>query len=221
MPIPVRVLTDPEDAASLLGQLRRDVLGALAESPDSASGLSRRLGIARQKLNYHLRELEERGLIELDVERQRRGFTERVMRPAALGYVVSPEALGPAALDEHTDPDERSAGFLLGLCSRAIRELGAILPRAKRTGKNVPTLSIDTQVHFVSPGAREAFATDLAAVLAALVAKHSTPNSPGARVYRLVAFSHQAVTRDLEPLENTPTGAGPNDTAQKKEHDDG
>lgn len=196
----IRILTDPDDAASALGPLRRDVLAALSESPDSAAGLSRRLGAPRQKLNYHLRELEERGLIELAEERPRRGFTERVMRPAAEGYLVSPEALGAAGATEHTDPDARSAGCLLGLCARAIRELGAILPRAKAAKKRIPTLSIDTEVHFGSAAAREAFSADLATAIASIVAKHSRPNDPRARMHRLVAFAHPAITRELEPL---------------------
>jgi len=199
----VRVLTDPDDAASVLGPLRREVLSALAEAPDSASGLSRRLGLPRQKLNYHLRELEDRGLIELSEERQRRGFVERVLRPAAGGYLVSPEALGAAGASEHTDADSRSAGALLGLCARAIRELGAILPRARAARKSVPTLSISTEIAFASPTDREAFSKDLASAVASLVATHSKPNVAGARTHRLVAFTHPAITRQLEPLAET------------------
>ena len=60
----VMLLRRPEDLSVLLPKPRVRLLEEL-QRPDSAAGLSRRLGIPRQKLNYHLRELEEAGLVEL------------------------------------------------------------------------------------------------------------------------------------------------------------
>ena len=79
-------------AASLLHPTRLRILRAL-EQPDSAAGLSRRLGVPRQKLNYHLRLLEDDGLVELVEERKKRNCTERVMRAVARSYLISPAAV--------------------------------------------------------------------------------------------------------------------------------
>ncbi len=57
----VAVVRGTEQAASLLGHpLRLKVLEQLVE-PDSAAGLSRRMGVPRQVLNYHLRAWRVRG----------------------------------------------------------------------------------------------------------------------------------------------------------------
>ena len=60
----------PKAAAALLRPMRRLVLEHLKE-PESAAGLARRLDIPRQRLNYHLRELEKQGLVECVEERRR------------------------------------------------------------------------------------------------------------------------------------------------------
>ena len=51
--------------------------------PDSAAGLAKRLGLPRQRLNYHLRELEAAGLLELVEERRRGNCVERIVRAVA------------------------------------------------------------------------------------------------------------------------------------------
>ena len=66
-------------AAAALSPFRLGLLEGL-QQPESASGLARRLGLPRQQVNYHLRELERAGFIELSEARQRRGCTERIMR---------------------------------------------------------------------------------------------------------------------------------------------
>ena len=65
----------------------------LAE-PDSASGVARRLGLPRQQVNYHLRELEKQGFLEFIEERRKGNCMERLVRATARTYLISPEALG-------------------------------------------------------------------------------------------------------------------------------
>ncbi|MGH3839445.1 MAG: winged helix-turn-helix domain-containing protein, partial [Pseudonocardiaceae bacterium] len=85
----VEVIEDPAAAAVALDPMRARLLAELAE-PGSAGALALRIGITRQKLNYHLRTLEAHGLLELTEERKRGGITERVMQATAASYVVSP-----------------------------------------------------------------------------------------------------------------------------------
>ena len=54
----VEVIDDPVAAAVALDPVRSRLLSELAE-PASAATLAARLGIARQKVNYHLRALED------------------------------------------------------------------------------------------------------------------------------------------------------------------
>jgi predicted ArsR family transcriptional regulator len=60
----VEVIEDPAAASSALDPIRSRLLAELVE-PGSAAALAGRVGIARQKVNYHLRALEAHGLVEL------------------------------------------------------------------------------------------------------------------------------------------------------------
>src|SRR5437764_14580342 len=83
-------------AAVALSPFRLRLLTGLQE-PESASGLARRLGLPRQQVNYHLRELERAGFIEMAESRQRRGCTERIMRlTSRVSFPRADEATAPA-----------------------------------------------------------------------------------------------------------------------------
>src|ERR1700759_122497 len=93
----VAVIDDPAVAEVSLDPMRARLLGALAE-PASATMLAARVGLARQKVNYHLRELERHGLIELVEERRKGNVTERIMQATGGSYGISrvPLAAGQA-----------------------------------------------------------------------------------------------------------------------------
>ena len=52
----MQVIDEPSRAAMVLHPIRNQLLSELGE-PASAAELARRLGLPRQKVNYHLREL--------------------------------------------------------------------------------------------------------------------------------------------------------------------
>src|ERR671927_1420354 len=108
----VTVIEDPAAAEVSLDPIRAGLLAELAE-PGSASTLAARVGLARQKVNYHLRALERHGLVELVEERRKGNFTERVLRATAGSYVISPAALASVAPDPSRSPDRLSARWLL------------------------------------------------------------------------------------------------------------
>ncbi|MGQ0539766.1 MAG: ArsR/SmtB family transcription factor [Gemmatimonadaceae bacterium] len=80
-------------AALLLHGARGRLIALLAEA-DTATGISRRTGLSRQRVGYHLRALERAGLIECVSERRKGNCIERVLRATARSYVIAPEALG-------------------------------------------------------------------------------------------------------------------------------
>ncbi|MEN8374222.1 MAG: winged helix-turn-helix domain-containing protein, partial [Gemmatimonadota bacterium] len=67
-PTPIAFLEGLEGAVLLRDPERRRLVEELRELPDSAAGLAQRLGQTRQRLNYHLRALEEAGVLELHQE---------------------------------------------------------------------------------------------------------------------------------------------------------
>src|SRR5262252_11113214 len=100
----VTVIEDPAAAEASLDPIRARLLAALVE-PGSATMLAARVGLPRQKVNYHLHELERHGLVELVEERRKGNMTERVLRATASSYVISPAALSPLAPDPARSPD--------------------------------------------------------------------------------------------------------------------
>ena len=182
----VEVIEDPAGAAVALDPLRARLLAALVE-PASAGALATRVGLARQKVNYHLRLLELHGLLELAEERKRGGITERVLRASAAGYVVSPAALGAMAADPAKASDRVSARYLIALAGRIVREVGRLVHRAEDAGKRLPTLSIDTEIRFRSAEDRAAFADELTAAVLDLAARYHHDDG---RPHRLVVAAH-------------------------------
>ena len=191
----VEVIEDPAAAAVALDPVRARLLGELTE-PRSAAALAARVGIARQKVNYHLRTLESHGLVELAEERKRGGITERLLRATAASYVVSPAALGERAVEPEHAGDRLSARHLVALAGRAVREVGELTRRAGAAGKRLPTLGIDTEIRFRSAEDRAAFADELTAAVVELAARYHHDDG---RPHRLVVLAHPRPTQETTP----------------------
>lgn len=181
----VEVIEDPAAAAIALDPTRARLLAELAE-PASAAALATRVGIPRQKVNYHLRTLEAHGLAEVSEERKRGGITERVMQATAASYVVSPAALDESAVDPE-DADRLSARYVVALAGRLVREVASLARRAGASGKRLPTMAIDTEIRFRSADDRAAFADDLTAAVLDLASRYHHDDG---RAHRLVVAAH-------------------------------
>src|SRR3979409_1265731 len=151
----VTVIDDPAAAEASLDPIRSRLLAELAE-PASASTLAARVGLTRQKANYHLRALEHHGLVELVEERRKGNCTERVLQATAAAYVISPTALSAVAPDPSREPDQRPARRLLAVAGRMVREVGDLITGASAAGKPLATLGIDSEVRVASAKARAA-----------------------------------------------------------------
>jgi DNA-binding transcriptional ArsR family regulator len=192
------VIEDPAAAEASLDPIRARLLAELAK-PGSASTLAARLGLSRQKANYHLRALEHHGLVELVEERRKGNCTERVLQATAASYVISPSALAAVAPDPSREPDRRSARWLLAVAARMVGEVGQLITRASAAGKPLATLGIDSEVRFASSKDRAAFAVELADAVNGLVAKYHDEGARGGRRHRFVVALHPTITKDKEP----------------------
>src|ERR687893_2777136 len=143
----VAVIDDPAAAGASLDPTRARLLAELAE-PGSASTLAPRVGLTRQKVNYHLRALERHGLVELVEERRKGNCTERVLRATAASYVISPAALAAVQPDPSRAPDRLSARWMLALASQLVRDVGDLITGATKAGRRVATFAIDGEVRF-------------------------------------------------------------------------
>jgi DNA-binding transcriptional ArsR family regulator len=177
----------------VLSPLRRRLLAELRD-PASAVALATRLGEKRQRVNYHVRELEKAGLVELVELRPRRGCTERVVRATARAVMVDPDLSG----DLRTATQDRfAADALLAVSARTISEVAAMRERADAQGRRLVTFTIEADIGFARPVDIEHFAAQLAQQVTDLVAAFDSGH-PEHR-YRLVAGGHPAPGPREEP----------------------
>lgn len=184
----VDVIDDSSTALAVLDPVRAKVLAALAE-PGSATSIAEAIGETRQKVNYHLKNLEQHDLVKLVEERPRRGLTERVMVASARSYVLSPAVLGDSAADP-AQIDRLSTQYLIAVAARIVREVGELTRRARVAQRPLATLTIDTEIRFGSAADRSAFTGELADAVASLASRYHDEATPGGRWHRLVVAAH-------------------------------
>jgi DNA-binding transcriptional ArsR family regulator len=188
--------------AVLLRPLRTRILQMLAE-PQSAAGIARALDVARQKVGYHLKELEKQGLVRLVEERKVGNCVERVVRATRRAYLVSAEALGSLAQGGAEATDRFSAAYIIAVAARALREVTRLRQAADDAGKHLATLTLETEIRFATAADRAAFAEELAREVARLTAKYHDESARHGRVHRLVSFAYPKPA-DTEPLSPPP-----------------
>src|SRR4051794_11752706 len=191
----IAVIEDPAAAEVSLDPIRSRLLAELV-SPGSATMLAAKVGLPRQKVNYHLRTLEQHGMIELVEERRKGNVTERMLQATAVSYVISPATMSALAPDPSRDPDRLSARWLLAVAARLVRDVGELLTGAGRARQRVATFAIDAEVRFASAADRAAFAEELTVAVSRLVSKYHDEDAPGGRGHRLVVAVHPSVTRE-------------------------
>lgn len=169
-----------------LSPLRRAILVALRE-PASATEIAGRLGETRQRIGYHVRELERGGFVELVRLRQRRGCTERVVRATAHAVLVDPHVTGDLAA---VTQDRFAVDALIAMAARTVSDVAAMRERAHARRRRLATFAIEADVGFAEPVDIERFAGELAECIARLAAKYDTGQTR--RRYRVVAGGHPA-----------------------------
>jgi DNA-binding transcriptional ArsR family regulator len=180
----VDVVRGDERLRGNLTPLRRRLLEELRE-PASASAVAARLGESRQRVNYHLRELEKAGLVELVEVRPRRGCRERVVRASARAVVVEPEIVGDL---ETASQDRFAVDTLLACAARTVSDVAAMRERADAAGKRLVTFTVEADIGFEHPADIERFADELAAQVAELAARFNSPQAR--RRYHVMIAGH-------------------------------
>jgi DNA-binding transcriptional ArsR family regulator len=188
----VETITDCTRAAVLVQHPLRPRILSIAREPASATQIAAVLGEARQKVNYHVRQLYRAGLLKPAGRRRKRNMVEQRFVATARTYVLAPQLIGPLAAEAAQVADALSASYLVALASQAQAELATVMEAAGAQGKRVSTMSMSAEMRFESAEQREGFARALQNALTKVVADHSAPatkrdGSAGAgRPYRLV-----------------------------------
>lgn len=173
----IHVIRDPLAASVMLHPLRIKILEKL-QQPSSPAGLSRVLDIPRQHLNYHVRELEAAGLVELVEEKRRGSATERIYRATAQSYVVAPDAMGDLRANPSSVQDRFSPEYVVALGSKLIED---VVDR-QNSSDHVQTFALETEIRFASEAERGQFSRELAAAVSRLASAYSKEGGVRARL---------------------------------------
>ena len=188
----VAILKSADAAAAVLSPVRRSVLAAL-RVPGSATTVGQELSLPRQKVNYHLRALEDAGLVEHVEDRRKGNCTERIVRATATHYLISPSVHEKEGMTPADSADRFSSDHLATVSARTIAQLAELRERAAAVGKRLPTWSVETAVRFASPAEQTAFLDELASTVGRLVSRYHDEGSTDGRWFRLTLGSHPAL----------------------------
>ena len=188
----IAVIEDAGAAEASLDPIRARLLAELRQ-PASAATVAARMGLPRQKVNYHLKALERHGLVELVEERRKGNVTERIMGATAWSFVISPAALSGVQPDPAVAPNRLSARWMLAVAARLVRDVGTLITGADTAGKPLATFAMDGELTFANAKDRAAFVAELATAVSALAAKYHSDGSPNGRKHRVVVALHPSV----------------------------
>ena len=177
------IITDPRQAALLMQPVKARILDALSD-PATTAELAKQFEQPRQRLGYHVRQLEQAGLIEVIDQTRSRNCLGRRMQAVARKFYVSPDAGNEGQDDADTLRDRFSSAWLAAQSARAVREVAELSEAARQAGKKLPTLFLDSIVSFDNVDDQRAFAQELTELLAALVSRYNS-DGQNARQFRL------------------------------------
>ncbi len=166
---------DLERAEALLHPLRMQIL-RLAQSPVSATEIAGRLGMPRQRVNYHVRRLADRGLLRRAGRQRKRNMVEQRYRATARSFLFVPDILGPLEPDWRKIEDTASAGYLLALTAQVQSDVARAREAARQQGTRLSTLSVKSQFRFEKPEQRAEFARALRQAVVDVIARHTLPH---------------------------------------------
>ncbi len=187
------VLDQDVPAAALLDPVRREILELLTE-PGSAVGVAGRLGLPRQRIGYHIRALEEAGLLHHVGDRRKGNCTERLLQSSARHYLIGPQLLGALQSNPAQIADRASSAYQVAVAAEVMQQVATMREAAEAVGKQLPTITMQVDVRFASPADQQSFAAELTRTVAELVQRY---HSAEGRSFRFSVLGHPAQPSDV------------------------
>jgi DNA-binding transcriptional ArsR family regulator len=117
--LPARILSDPKIAQLVLQPTRWRILSELASEGKCAKELAHTFKTSEQVVCYHLRELEQAGLVTLEKTVRKRGAVAKYYRAEEKAIAIIPKSAGDTNFDENVQSlSETSAKILEPFISR-------------------------------------------------------------------------------------------------------
>lgn len=152
----VLYIEDVDQAAALLKPQRIEML-KLMDHPRTCLELGKIFGETPQKINYHIKALQNAGLVEQVGERRVRGTVEGSYQARARSYWLASDLVGQiggAAMAQ----DQVSLRHLLSLTEEMRGDIGHL---AQQVGREIPSLGLSLHVELDDESRRADFMADV------------------------------------------------------------
>lgn len=156
LPAALHTVEDAATLQALAHPLRIRILESLRE-PDSAAGVARRLGEPRQKVNYHLKELDRAALVRRAGERRTGNFVEMLYESVARTMVISPRLAWSDPRRFEALRAQLSLERLIDVGEHLQQDAALLLDRAAFDDEQIASASVEADVHFASEEDRAEF----------------------------------------------------------------
>jgi DNA-binding transcriptional ArsR family regulator len=163
----VLYIEDVDQAAALLKPQRIEML-KLMDHPRTCLELGKIFGETPQKINYHIKALQNAGLVEQVSERRVRGTVEGSYQARARSYWLASDLVGQiggAAIAQ----DQASLRHLLSLTEEVRSDIGHL---AQQIGREIPSLGVSLHVELDNESRRADFMADVQQMAQILARKY-------------------------------------------------
>ncbi len=193
---PVLYIESVDQATALLKPRRIELLQRL-DQPRTCPELAAEFGESAQNIYYHVKALEQAGLVVKVGERRVRGTVEGRYQASAHSYWLAPQLVGQIGGPRATR-DQTSLRFLLSLAEEVQSDVGRLAQQVE-AGQSVPSLSLSANIYLPDGDRRAAFLRDVQATFERLAREYgrpadeaATPATPGADFrLALACYPHQ------------------------------
>jgi len=169
---PVLYIDSVDQATALLKPRRIEILKRLGE-PRTCPELAAEFGESAQNIYYHVKALEQAGLVEKVGERRVRGTVEGRYQACAHAYWLAPQLVGQIG-GPRTTQDQTSLRFLLSLAEEVQSDVGHLAQKVE-AGQSVPSLSLSANIYLPDGERRAAFLDDVQSTFERLAREYGRP----------------------------------------------
>ncbi len=181
-----KTVTDPLAIEALAHPIRRRVLEAL-RSPSSAASVAREIGLPRQKVNYHLKELARANLVRATGERRKGHLIEKLYEAVAGTFLVSPKVAWDNENRERVLNEQISLRHLVAVGAQLQQDAIGLVDRAAFDDEEIPSASVEAEVYFADEQARSGFMEEYLASIGPLLTKYGAKEG---RQFRVVLATY-------------------------------
>ena len=165
----VLYIEEVDQAMALLKPIRLEILRRLDE-PRTCDDLADVFQDSPQKIYYHVKALQEAGLVEKVAGKRIRGTVEGYYQAKARSYWLAPSLVGKVGSLQQTR-DQASLRILLQLAEDVIEDT-ARLGSKSEAGQPVASMSLSAQIHLSDSAQRAEFLQELQATFQNLAMKY-------------------------------------------------